>query len=404
MRAPSLDVLVVGAGPPGIATALALHARGLRVVIAERRVRGTRGTPGETLPGRVRSALDALGIADVLDDWSCTPIRSHRARWGPALRERHLAHDPDGHAWQVDRDGFDELLRLRAVERGIDVRLGMRCTSVVPETGGWRIALDQERGRSSLRAAFVVDATGRSAFVARRLGARHERCDRTVAVIAGILGPAAARCGSTLVEVCPDGWWYAAALPSDDIAVNFVTDAALVPVGASARTGALFDQLCNAPLIERYLAGCGSPAWLRVVSAAPAVTSPVAGAGWLATGDASSVHDPLAFSGVTKALEQGLSSAAAIAAWFGGDPLALDRYRAAAEDDFAAHLQARRACYAAAGLSRFPFWRQRAASSAPSLARTSAPWWPMTITGPHRAVPDPAHDAPAAASAAHVPA
>lgn len=381
MSASRLDVLVVGAGPAGIATALALHARGLRVVVAERMPRGTRGTPGETLPGRVRGVLDALGIADLLDDWACAPIIAHRARWGSALRERKLLHDPDGHDWQVDRDRFDELLRLRAVERGIDLRLGMRCTSVVPETGGWRITLDQDRGRSSLRAAFVVDATGRSAFVARRLGARRARCDRSIAMIAGILGPAAHH-GSTLVEACPSGWWSATVLPSDDVALNLVTDAALVPPTAPARAAAFLEHLRSARHIEGYLAGCGSPAWLRIVSAAPAATSPTAGHGWLATGDASAVHDPLALSGVTKALEQGLASAPAIAAWLGGDPLALERYRAAAEVDFQAHLQARAAHYAASDLSQFPFWRSRAASAAPSpTSRVAfAPWSSMPDT------------------------
>src|SRR5262249_24511085 len=97
-------------------------ARGLRVVVAERRLRGTRGTPGETLPGRVRGALGALGIADVLDDEACTPIRTHRTRWGAALRERSLDHDPHGHGWQVDRERFDELLRIRATELGVELR------------------------------------------------------------------------------------------------------------------------------------------------------------------------------------------------------------------------------------------------------------------------------------------
>ena len=390
LSAPPIDVLIVGAGPAGIASALALHARGLRVVVAERRLRGTRGTPGETLPGRVRSVLAALGIADVLDDRGASPIHTHRARWGAALRERSLRYDPHGHAWQVDRERFDELLRIRASERGIDLRPGMRCTSVVAETGGWRITLDQDRGRSSLRAAFVVDATGRSAFVARRLGAQRARCDCSVALIAGMLGPAASR-GSTLVEVCPAGWWYATTLASDDVAINLVTDAALMPPSASGRAAAFLEHLATAPLIGRYLAGCGSPAWLRVVSAAPAMTSPMAGDGWLATGDASAVHDPLAFSGVTRALEQGQSSAAAIAAWLGGDRLALDRHRAAAEADYHAHLVARRAHYAVTGLSRCAFWRERAVSSSPAVSTgrpTAAPWWPMAIPELPRALPD----------------
>lgn len=386
------DVLIVGGGPAGIAAALALQARGLRVVVAERRLRGTRGTPGETLPGRVRSVLGALGIADVLDDRACAPIHSHRARWGPVLRERSLTGDPHGHGWQVDREQFDELLRNRAVELGVDLRLGMRCTSVVAETsvrtaGGagaasrgassWRITLDQERGRSSLRAAFIVDATGRSAFVARRLGAQRERCDRSIALVAGILGPASHR-GTPLVEVCPAGWWSATTLPSDDVALNFVTDASLMPPTAAARATALLDHLATAPLVERYLVGCGAPAWLHIVSAAPALTAPMAGDGWLAIGDAAAVHDPLAFSGVTSALEQGLASAAAITAWLGGDVLALGRHRAAIEAEYRAHIHARRAYHAVPGLSRYPFWRDRALASAPTVSRAGAvPWWPM---------------------------
>ena len=377
-RRPAMtDAVVVGAGPAGIATALALQARGLRVVVAERRLRGTRGTPGETLPGRVRSALAALGLADVLDNDACTTIHTHRSRWGGALREHVLDSAPHAHAWQIDREQFDDLLRSRAAELGIDLRLGMRCTSVVAETGGWRVTLDQDRGRSSLRTGFVVDATGRSAFVARRLGAQRERCDRSVALVAGILGPAAHR-GATLVDVCPTGWWSATTLPSHDVALNFITDAALIPPTAAARATALLDHLASAPLVERYLAGCGAPAWLRVVSAAPALTTPLVGDGWLATGDAAAAHDPLAFSGVTSALEHGTAAAAAITAWLGGDLLALARHRADIEAEFHAHLHTRRAYYAVPGLSRFPFWRERALSSAPAPLRAqSAPWWPI---------------------------
>lgn len=377
MSRPLIDVMVVGGGPAGIACALELHARGLRVVVTERELRGTRGAPGETLPGRVRAVLGALGVADVLDDWCCAPVHDHRARWGPVVRERSLGREPHGHSWQIERDRFDELLRARAACRGIELRLGMRCTSIVPEAGGdgWRIALEQDRGRCSLRAAFVVDATGRSAFVARRLGARRMRCDRSIALLAGVLGPAVAR-GATVVEVCPTGWWRAATLASGDVALQLVTDAALLPPTAAARASAFLERLQASPQIERYLAGCGSPAWLRVASAAPAVTSPAAGIGWLAIGDAAAIHDPLACSGVTKALEQGHAAAATIAAWFTGDRLALDRHRGAAERDYRAHLAARRADYAATGMSRFAFWRDRAAPesvpAAPAAATGSA--------------------------------
>jgi hypothetical protein len=104
---------------------------------------------------------------------------------------------------------------------------------------------------------------------------------------------------------------------------------------------------------------------------------------------------------VTRALEQGQSSAAAIAAWLGGDRLALDRHRAQAEADYHAHLVARRAYYAVPGLSRSPFWRERSMSSAPvaSTGRpTPAPWWPMAIPGLPRTSPDAARSEPALSS------
>jgi len=142
-------------------------------------------------------------------------------------------------------------------------------------------------------------------------------------------------------------------------------------------------QLRSAPLIERYLAGCGAPAWLRVVSAAPTATTPMAGDGWLATGDAAAVHDPLSFSGVTKALEQGERSAAAAWAWLGGDGGALVRYRAQAEADFHVHLQTRRSYYAVTGMSRFPFWRERSALPTPSLPLTrNMPWTTTELQAP----------------------
>jgi flavin-dependent dehydrogenase len=368
--------MVVGGGPAGVACALALQARGLRVAITDRQLRGTRGTPAETLPGRVRAVLGALGVADVLDDWCCAPVHDHRARWGPVVRERSLGREPHGHSWQVERDRFDELLRARAAERGIELRMGMRCTAIAPDAGGgWRITLEQDRGRCSVRAAFVVDATGRSAFVARRLGARRTRCDRSIALLAGMLGPAASR-GATLVEVCPTGWWRAATLASGDVALHLVTDAALLPPTAAARAAAFLERLRASPQIERYLAGCGSPAWLRVASASPAVTSPAAGNGWLAIGDAAAIHDPLACSGVAKALDQGLAAATTITAWLGGDGFALDRHRTAADREFHAHLAARRADYAATGMSRFAFWRDRAAPepvpAAPAAAASTA--------------------------------
>jgi hypothetical protein len=84
-------------------------------------------------------------------------------------------------------------------------------------------------------------------------------------------------------------------------------------------------------------------------------------------------------SGITKALEHGRVSAAAVAAWLGGDLAALDRLRAQGQAEFRAHLQMRRAYHAVTGLTRHRFWRERAcppAQPVPALPVLPVGWAP----------------------------
>ena len=70
--------------------------------------------------------------------------------------------DPLGPGWHIDRPAFDAGL-LGAVRQNRRARRQQACDP--------RAA-----------AAFVIDATGRSARIARAFGARRERADRLVAV------------------------------------------------------------------------------------------------------------------------------------------------------------------------------------------------------------------------------
>ncbi|NES90185.1 NAD(P)/FAD-dependent oxidoreductase, partial [Okeania sp. SIO2B9] len=62
-----IDVAIIGSGPAGTATAIALQQRAsLRVAILERSAQNTFRI-GETVPPNIRSPLGELGVLDILE-------------------------------------------------------------------------------------------------------------------------------------------------------------------------------------------------------------------------------------------------------------------------------------------------------------------------------------------------
>lgn len=294
-----VDVAVVGGGPAGAVAALELARRGAAVTLYERSGYGELRM-GETLPPAVNPLLRALGLWDRFV--ASGPVPSYRtaSAWGgPEVAERSFVFSPHGHGWHTDRAGFDRMLADAAAEAGADVRRGAAVRGVRRVPGGF--AVD---AAAPVRAAVVIDATGRAARIARSLGARRERLDRLVCVARVFARPPGAPPGDTFLEAVPDGWWYASPLPSDRRLVARFADARF-----SAATG-----LATGPGWSAALASAARCAELaagppigpvRVVSAASHHLTPVSGPGWLAVGDAALAVDPLSSGGVAFAMESG---------------------------------------------------------------------------------------------------
>jgi flavin-dependent dehydrogenase len=185
---------------------------------------------------------------------------------------------------------------------------------------------------SMVRAPYVIDASGRTATVARWRGARRRLHDRLVGVV-GLLATADPRGdpdSRTIVEAVEHGWWYSAPIPDGRLVVAFMSDGDIVrQLGAHRLTG--WSSLLGATdhTLSRVVRLAGRPlAPLRVVLANGSRLDAVAGQGWLAVGDAALAHDPLSSQGLASALLLGLAAADAIRARLGGDRSALDGYGA----------------------------------------------------------------------------
>src|SRR5262249_7288386 len=148
-----------------------------------------------------------------------------------------------------------------------------RITALQEYDGDWVLEAAQEGKRRMLRGRWLVDATGRKAFLARKLGCRAKVVDRLIGATAVL--PRSETAQWTLIEAVENGWWYSAPLPGARTVFAYMTDSDLWEASH------WWQLLKVAPLTsERAPAGgTGSP--VRVVSAASLLRRPVTGPNWI---------------------------------------------------------------------------------------------------------------------------
>jgi 2-polyprenyl-6-methoxyphenol hydroxylase-like FAD-dependent oxidoreductase len=221
------DVAVVGGGPAGLALACAAAARGLDVVVLERRQGALDKACGEGLLPAGRRALEALGAAALVDPAACSRI--DELRWIDPDGLAAVARLPAGGGLGVRRTALSAALRARAAAAGAEVRTG---ADVVAHRRERDRAVAALAGGEEVQARVLVAADGLASPIRRREG-----LDVPV--------PGPARFGVRRhFAVAP---WAAA------VEVHFAegAEAYLTPVGP-ARVGVAF-------LFERPLAGREAP-------------------------------------------------------------------------------------------------------------------------------------------------
>lgn len=366
------DVAVIGGGPAGCATAIALRQRGVEhVVIVEA---GDYSEPriGESVPPDVRLLLQRLGVWQAFVADAHEPCLGSCSSWGSAeLGFNDFVFNPHGTGWHLDRRRFDALLAQQAAADGAELRQRTRCQAVRRLFGGGvelTLSTAGEPGPERLRARFVVDASGSVSRVARMMGAVPRVHDRLTCVTGfAPLDPAAHMTRLTLLEAVEYGWWYAAKLPGGRVALAVASDPDLVKQrGLQTESGWLahLRATMHVSTVAWQCEALAQPLIAR--TAASFVLEPAGGSDWLSVGDAASAYDPLSSQGIYKALLDALEASAAIAAALTGRDDALDDYAAAVHARFSAYMATRAFLYRAeARWPSAPFWRHRLDAAAP---------------------------------------
>jgi flavin-dependent dehydrogenase len=292
------DVAIIGGGPAGGAAAISCAARGLRVHLFERATfegadfSGDR--PGETLHPGIEPVLAQLGVADDLDAVVGARHEGIWIDWAGVRRFQPFGRDAAGpwRGFQVSRAAFDTMLLGRAQVVGATIVQPCRALGLRFE-GKRVIGVTTEIGPVSAR--FVVDATGRSQWIARRLRIRQPtRSPRLIARYGYARGSCPERDAAPALVGDRSGWVWTARI-GDSLyqwirvtAIDDRPDAAWLP-----------DELCGlAPLGPTR----GADVTWRIADR-------VASSGWFMVGDAAAVLDPTSSHGVLKAMLSGIAAA-----------------------------------------------------------------------------------------------
>jgi flavin-dependent dehydrogenase len=317
---------------------------------------------GETVGPGILALLDYLGAADAFRADRHLPAYGNHAAWGgPRRVARDFLFTGRGGGWHLDRARFDRGLAEQVRAAGGAVLAPARVGGIGGEAGAWRVGVSERGGAArEVEARFVIDATGKRASLARRLGARRVVHDRLVGVTGYWTGEGGDRAHVTLVEAVPDGWWYSAVLPDGRLVAALMTDVEVVRARGLHRPAALAAALADAPETRARLDGtrlCGAPA---VRPAHSQLLRPASGEGWIAAGDAAASFDPLSSMGIGHALSSGIEAARVAHAALEGGGGAGGPYSAAVAGTFSRYLALRDAHYAAERRwADAPFWAAR---------------------------------------------
>ncbi|MFC0401396.1 FAD-dependent oxidoreductase [Paraburkholderia rhizosphaerae] len=356
----TLDVAVLGGGPAGCATAIALARRGLAVAILER---SRYDTPraGETLPPESRVALTAMDSLQRLENDVHLRSSGMVSVWGtPRPFENDYIFNPYGHGWHLDRCRFDAMLARTAADAGAHVFLASTVRRCEPRSKTFEI--DAERvsdGPLRLRSRFVVDAMGRCSSLLP--GSSHRIVyDKLVGLVGFVVPPSGQSDSRMLLEAVRDGWWYSAPLPGNRRVVAYMTDGDQLKLYRRDLLRFFITRLHEAPYTRVKVGMLPDVDSLHLFAASTYRHISIQRERCLKVGDAASAYDPLSSSGVLKALRSGLDAAAAIEASLGGNDTALAHYAARIERGFTSYLGTRAFYY---GRERrwptSPFWQRR---------------------------------------------
>ncbi len=312
------DVIVIGGGPAGSTAAALVAGKGHRVLLLDRET-FPRFRIGESLMPATYWTLQRLGVLEAMGKSSFP--RKHSVQFflesGRAGAPFYFADVDPGDSsvtWQVDRREFDKMLLDNARRAGAEVHEqanvkdvlfeGTRATGVIAEFS--------DGTRRELGCSVVIDATGQTALVSRKLKLKQNdpklRNSSFHTRYSGAKMGTGRDAGSTLIfwTENKDSWFWFIPLPDGLVSVGVVGPIAHLVQEREGDPQQVFDEeLVRCPALAERLENASREEKVGVLRDFSYISEKIAGDGWVLAGDAFGFLDPIYSSGVFLALVSG---------------------------------------------------------------------------------------------------
>ncbi|MGB1242382.1 MAG: tryptophan 7-halogenase, partial [Chitinophagales bacterium] len=310
----SYDVIIVGAGPAGSASAISLAQKSLKVGLIDI-IHPNRPKVGESIPAAIKrllQRLDIKGIESILRPNEYKSCISTASAWGEnQWHYQDAILNPEGNGWHIDRNAFDAALYQQALEKGvIPIRNQVKSVTVQEDYYTVKLKSQTENSNSILHTKWLIDATGRASKVGRSLGFEKEKLSEQMAAIAWV--NTIEDCDfSTRIKSVNNGWWYTALLPNQKriIAFHGLLDEVQQRVHAP---DVFIESFNNANLVKNKISSSQITGKIQGKDASFGKLTTIAQHRFFAVGDAAVAFDPLAAQGIFFALYSGIQASEAI--------------------------------------------------------------------------------------------